>query len=130
MSTSPTDAVAAEQQVFYLGRSLRTWGRWGADDEKGTLVLVRTGSLTRVQGAEWDAFHAEPLPGLHWSTARWFADHQVAAVACDNTGVEAPSTVPTLRNPFHMIALRDMGLPLGEFWNLEDLAADCAGRGR
>ena len=27
--------------------------------------------------------------------------------------------------PFHMLALRDMGMPLGEFWDLEVLAEDC-----
>lgn len=100
--------------------------RQGVAIDSGDIVLIRTGSLTRVQGDDWDAFHAEQRPGLHWSTAGWFADHQVAAMACDNTGVEAPSTLPTLRNPFHMIALRDMGLPLGELWNFEDLAVDCA----
>ncbi|WP_247493855.1 hypothetical protein [Bradyrhizobium sp. 142] len=30
---------------------------------------------------------------------------------------------------FHMLALRDMGMPLGEM-NLEALAADCAADGR
>jgi hypothetical protein len=32
--------------------------------------------------------------------------------------------------PFHMLALRDMGMPLGEMFNLEALAADCASDGR
>jgi hypothetical protein len=29
-----------------------------------------------------------------------------------------------------MLALRDMGCPLGEMWNLDALAADCAEDGR
>ena len=30
----------------------------------------------------------------------------------------------------HMLCLRDMGLMLGEYWNLNELAADCAADGR
>ncbi len=30
----------------------------------------------------------------------------------------------------HMLCLRDMGLMLGEYWNLNELAADCAANGR
>ncbi len=31
--------------------------------------------------------------------------------------------------PFHMLALRDMGLLLGEMFDFEDLAEDCAADG-
>jgi kynurenine formamidase len=101
----------------------------GVEVAKGDIAVIRTGAMTRVPEGGWDAFHAQPRPGLHFSTVSWLAEHEIAAVAADNTGIEAPSPVPTLRNPFHMIALRDMGLPLGEFWNLEELAADCADDG-
>ena len=30
---------------------------------------------------------------------------------------------------FHMLCLRDMGMMLGEIWNLDGLAADCAADG-
>jgi hypothetical protein len=32
--------------------------------------------------------------------------------------------------PLHMLCLRDMGMPLGEMFDLEALAADCAADGR
>ncbi len=32
--------------------------------------------------------------------------------------------------PMHMLCLRDMGLMLGEYWNLTELALDCAADGR
>jgi hypothetical protein len=32
--------------------------------------------------------------------------------------------------PLHMLCLRDMGCPLGEMFNLEALAEDCAADGR
>jgi hypothetical protein len=31
--------------------------------------------------------------------------------------------------PMHMLCLRDMGLTLGEYWDLNALAADCAADG-
>lgn len=70
-----------------------------------------------------------PRPGLHYTTAEWLGRRGVAAVAADNNGVEAPTPLPGVRNPLHMVALRDMGIHLGEFWNLEELADDCAADG-
>jgi len=98
--------------------------------EPGDIVLVRTGLMsTWRETRRWDAFRGRN-PGVHYTTARWFAAHGVAALACDNVGVERPGGLPTLAVPFHMLALRDMGMPLGEYWYLEDLADDCAGDGR
>lgn len=102
----------------------------GVELEQGDIVLLRTGALTRVVDNEWTAFHAEPRPGVHYSVAGWLDERRSAALASDNNAVEAPSTLAGLRNPFHMLALRDMGLHLGEFWDLERLAEDCAEDGR
>ena len=121
------DCAAPEPGYAITAEDLdRGADRQGVQVMKGDIVLVRTGSMTRAQGNDWDPFHAAPRPGLHFSTTSWLAEHEIAAVAADNTGVEAPSPVKTLRNPFHMIAPREMGMPLGEFWNLDELAADCA----
>jgi kynurenine formamidase len=98
----------------------------GVEIGQGDIVLVRTGTLTRVKGDDWEGFHASPRPGLHYSTVEWMVERKVAAVAVDNGAVEAPSTLPGVRNPLHMLALRDAGIHLGEFWNLEELAVDCA----
>ena len=55
----------------------------------------------------------------------------MAAVAADNLMVENPmSGVEGAFLPMHMLCLRDMGLMLGEYWNLNELAADCAADGR
>lgn len=97
---------------------------------EGDLVLVRTGALTAPAAADdWSIFHASPRPGLHYTTATWFAERRVAAIAADNNGVEAPSPLAGIRSPFHMVAMRDMGIHLGEFWWLDDLAVDCAHNG-
>lgn len=68
-------------------------------------------------------------PGVGTDCAGWLYDHSVAAIAADNVAVEiippgmAKSEMPL---PFHMLALRDMGCPLGEMFHLEALAQDCA----
>jgi len=90
---------------------------------EGDVVLIRTGAMTRVKGDDWSAFHATPRPGLHYTAAEWLGERRVAA---DNSGVEAPSPLPGVHRPLHMVAIRDMGILLGELWWLEDLAADCA----
>jgi hypothetical protein len=41
-----------------------------------------------------------------------------------------PSEIPGFRNPFHVVAIPNMGLTLGEIFFLEELAADCAADGR
>lgn len=34
-----------------------------------------------------------------------------------------------MMSPLHQIAIPNMGLPLGEMWDLEELAEDCAADG-
>ena len=51
-------------------------------------------------------------------------------VAADNRAVEAipgPAHLPPL--PFHIAALRDLGLLVGELFDLDELAGDCAADG-
>ena len=51
-------------------------------------------------------------------------------MAADNLMVEDPvSGVQGTFLPMHMLCLRDMGLMLGEYWDLTALAADCAADG-
>jgi hypothetical protein len=57
-------------------------------------------------------------------------DHEIAAVCADNTAVEvigANGSGPMI--PFHMLAIRDMGLLLGELFDFEQFADDCADDG-
>jgi kynurenine formamidase len=115
----------------------------GVRVEEGDLLLVRTGQMSKVQSFEdWSVFHGRQA-GLHYQSAEWLAERRVAAVAADNSAVEAleqpisgaetdlPTTDKThvingVRVPLHMLALRDLGIHLGEYWYLEELAADCA----
>jgi kynurenine formamidase len=99
----------------------------GVTVQAGDVVLVRTGWWARFLET---GDGAEPGAGLDWTCASWLHDHQVGAVAADNLMVENPvSGVDGAILPMHMLCLRDMGLMLGEYWNLNELAADCAADG-
>jgi len=98
--------------------------------EQGDIVLVRTGWYQHFLAGDIGRYMGAPHPGLGLSCCNWLYDNQVAAVACDNYAVEVrPSRDPDASLPFHMVAIRDMGLTLGEMFNLEGLAAACAERG-
>ena len=86
--------------------------------------------MTAVDGDDWSGFSHTCLAGLHFTTVRWMAQHEVSAVAADNIMVEGLSPVDGVTSPMHMVGIRDMGLLLGELWFLEDLAADCANDGQ
>jgi kynurenine formamidase len=73
-----------------------------------------------------------PTPGLSQdeATAAWLWDHQVAAVAADNPGVEVyPADPEDLAHFLHYRLLTFLGMALGELFELEGLAADCAADG-
>ena len=97
-------------------------------------VEIRSGDVVVVHTGWWTRFlstgdGAEAGSGLHWTCAAWLHEHQVAAVAADNLMVEDPDPghgVDGTFLPMHMLCLRDMGLMLGEYWDLGPLAADCA----
>ena len=61
---------------------------------------------------------------------KWIYDKEAAAVAADNWAVEVlPGEFEGQLCNLHMVLLRDMGVTLGELFDLEELAADCAGDG-
>lgn len=105
------DRVAAAQRV-----ELRS----------GDIVLIRTGWRRKfVREGDGRAFLAEE-PGIGLECCGWLHKHEVAAVASDNWAVEAiPAQISEEAFPVHMIAIRDMGLLLGEMFDLEELSADC-----
>lgn len=100
-------------------------------------VEIRSGDVVVVHTGWWTRFLAtgdggEAGSGLHWTCASWLHRHEVAAVAADNLMVEDPNPANGVEGtflPMHMLCLRDMGLMLGEYWDLGPLAADCASDG-
>jgi kynurenine formamidase len=115
-------AISAEDLVECMQREAVEVGQ-------GDMLLIRTGAMSAVRDGDWTDFYARPRAGLHYTVASWLGEKRIAAVAADNHGIECPSDLPGVRNPFHMLALRDMGISLGEFWSLDELAADCAADG-
>ncbi len=99
----------------------------------GDIVLIRTGHIQRFTVERDRAAFSGMQPGLDPRCAEWVHDHSLAAVCADNLGVEILGP-PVFRSEmplaFHMLCLRDMGCPLGEMFNLDALAADCADDGR
>jgi len=103
----------------------------GVAIERGDIVLVRTGMLTRcLEQASWDGYCGGPAPGLSVHCARWLFEREIAAIASDTWGVEViPNETPDCLHPLHMIALRNTGLLFGEIFQLDALAAECASDG-
>jgi kynurenine formamidase len=102
----------------------------GIDVRSGDIVLVRTGWWPRFAELGDSTAWRAGCPGLSWSCAQWLHEHEVAAVAADNIALEAAErAIDGMYLPLHGLYLRDMGMMLGELWDLEALAADCAADG-
>src|SRR5437879_630151 len=159
----------------------RNWGRWGPDDEIGTLNFItpdvitraarlvrqgkviscalnfdtsgpQTGAFGRVNpihsmvatgtdhatgrqtlaGFEklpygWGFFSAGDAPGLSFLTAPWLYEKRIAGLATDTWGAEVrPNELPGSFQPLHLVMVVNMGLLVGEIFDLEALGDDCA----
>jgi kynurenine formamidase len=98
-----------------------------ADVGRGDIVLVRTGRLTRARREGWGEYAGGDSPGLSFTTADWLHRTEIAAIATDTWGLEVrPNEFDHAFQPLHQVAIPHIGLFLGEMWDLETLAADCA----
>jgi kynurenine formamidase len=117
----------------------------------GDILLLRTGWLKyyfEMSHSERSAFPQSMCsPGLaqSYETLAWIWDHQFSVCACDNFGLECfpplpdspfklevksvPDVHPRHAGMMHASMIAMLGLTIGEQWNLEDLAADCADSG-
>jgi kynurenine formamidase len=95
---------------------------------EGDIVLIRTGDMLARRGVPgWGGFSLGDAPGLSLRSARWLAERRVAAVATDTWGIEVrPNEVADAFQPMHLVMIVSMGLHMGEIWDLEALADDCA----
>ncbi|MGH7985713.1 MAG: cyclase family protein [Candidatus Binataceae bacterium] len=107
----------------------------------GDILLIRIGWTQAYldMSAEEKAELARDTkcPGIEGSArvARWLWENHIAAVASDAPGLEAipPPNVSDFMQAtdllhFHMLSF--FGMPIGEMWNLEELAEACAVDGR
>jgi kynurenine formamidase len=106
----------------------------GVTVSRGDIVLVRTGQLAgcRRRGS-WDGYaHGpSPAPGLSFGTLGWLHDTEIAAIAADTCGLEVrpPEFPEPCVAPLHQIAIPNMGLFIGEMFDTDALAEDCAADG-
>lgn len=103
----------------------------GVSVGRGDLLLVRTGQLGACRDLPgWGDFAGGPAPGLSFWTAPWLHRTEIAAIATDTWGFEVrPNEFPVAFQPLHQIAIPNIGLLIGEMWDLDALAADCAADG-
>ncbi len=103
----------------------------GVEVGEGDTVLVRTGQIAEVRDrGSWGTYAAGPAPGLGLSTASFLCERRVAAVATDTWGLEPqPNETDDIFQPLHVVLLVNAGMMLGEMFDMEELAADCAADG-
>jgi kynurenine formamidase len=104
--------------------------------ETGDILLVRTGWLDWYRALPPERRPGRTEAGMPTSAglepsasmAAWLWDHHVAAVAADNPALEVypPGPEGLVLHP-HLLGL--LGIPIGELFNLDALAADCASTG-
>jgi kynurenine formamidase len=97
----------------------------------GDFVFVRTGAMAKVTAeGTWADYAGGDAPGLGLGSVDWVADHDIAALAADTWGLEVrPNETPDVAQPLHIVFIVHMGLWLGEIFDFEPLAADCADDG-
>lgn len=98
----------------------------GVVPEPGDVLLVRTGQLIVLHEDGREQYSMKSA-GLGLSTVEWLRDHDVAATATDNFTFEpVDHETSDYSFPVQKLLLRDVGMLLGQLWDLEALAADCA----
>ena len=92
---------------------------------------MRTGQLARARREGWGDYAGGPAPGLSFTTAGWLHRTEIAAIATDTWGFEVrpnefderlPAAAPG-RHP------ATSACSIGEMWDLDALAEDCAADG-
>lgn len=93
---------------------------------QGDILLVRTGQLSRVRREGWGEYAGGDAPGLSFMTAEWLHAREIAAIATDTWGFEVrPNEFDVSFQPLHQVVIPNMGLFVGEMWDLDLLAEAC-----
>lgn len=73
---------------------------------------------------------AAPHPACPSPLPHWLHRTEIAAIATDTWGFEVrPNEFLHAFQPLHQVVIPNMGLLIGEMWDLDALAADCAADG-
>jgi kynurenine formamidase len=96
----------------------------------GDIVLLRTGQMGYCKTHGWGTYAGGDAPGLSFYTVDWLHRTELAGVASDTWGVEVrPNELANCPQPLHQVMIPHIGLLVGELFDLEELAADCAADG-
>ena len=103
----------------------------GVEIRTGDIVLLRTGQIASCRAAEgWGDYAGGDAPGLDFDSLGWIHEREIAALAADTWGVEVrPNQLSYVSQPWHRVAIPQIGLCVGEIFDLEALATDCAADG-
>lgn len=103
----------------------------GVEVRRGDFLLIRTGQLGHCLKHGWGDYSGGDAPGLALDTAPWLYSAEVAAVATDTWGAEVrPNQVADMYQPWHHVVIPNIGLVVGEIFNLESLALAAASDNR
>jgi kynurenine formamidase len=96
---------------------------------QGDLLFVRVGHRRRrSELGPWDV--ASARAGLHPSALEFVADRRIAVLGSDSNNDTAPSAVPGVAFPVHVLAINAMGVHLLDYLQFEDLAGVCEAEDR
>ncbi len=97
----------------------------------GDIVLIRTGQIGQVRAeGSWGEYSGGSAPGLGVDCAAWICEKELAGYATDTWGTEViPNETSEIFQPLHMILIVHAGVLVGEIFDLEGLADDCANDG-
>jgi kynurenine formamidase len=95
---------------------------------RGDIVFLRFGHIAMCRArSDWGDYAGGPAPGLAFDSLEWIYEREIAGVASDTWGVEViPNEVAYVSQPWHRVAIPQMGLLVGEMFDLDHLAIDCA----
>jgi kynurenine formamidase len=105
----------------------------GVEVRTGDILIVRTGHVPWWYELEDKMqFWTAGAPGMSITTVDWLHEKEVAALALDNIAIEVEPFEEPYEHvyPMHSRLIRDLGLSLGEIWDLEKLSESCASDGR
>jgi kynurenine formamidase len=103
----------------------------GTQVGEGDILLIRTGWMQVFLGDRDRTRYLATEPGIVLDVTAWLHQRRVAFLASDNWAIEVvPPTERDEEMPVHCVLVRDMGMPLGEMFDLEPLASHCAEAGR
>ncbi|QKJ21280.1 cyclase family protein [Microbacterium hominis] len=128
----PETCELADGYAITAGDLEATASAQGSLIGRGDIVLIRTGQYARTRREGWRDYAGGAAPGLSLTTAGWLHRTEIAAIATDTWGFEVRPNEFDVQafQPLHQVVIPNIGLTVGEMWNLDALAQMCSSRGQ